>query len=374
MRIDRVEVRHVTMPLLYPWRTASHEIPAIDSLLIKLTSGELEAWAESCPFGSPDYSPEYAGGAFAMLRDWLAPAVVGAEIDSGELLQERLSHYKGNYFAKAALDVAWWVLEARRVGQPLHALLGGRREWVEVGADFGVMDSLDDLVAAVDDAVSAGFRRVKLKFRPGWDIDMLEAVRSTFPDITAHIDCNAAFRLSDLDLFRAVDRFDLAMIEQPLQHDDLLDHAKLQAQIDTPVCLDESIVSVRRAEQAVELGSCQYVNVKPGRVGGLTVARSIHDLCRDAGIPCWVGGMLESGVGAAICVALATLENFTYPSDIFPSSRFYAEDLAEPAVSFETSSDGGWHAVAGEGAGIAQAPKPDLLERLTADRFVIEAP
>ena len=201
---------------------------------------------------------------------------------------------------------------------------------------------------------------------------MLEAVRSTFPDITAHIDCNAAFRLSDLDLFRAVDRFELAMIEQPLQHDDVLDHAELQAQIDTPVCLDESIVSVRRAEQAVELGSCRYVNVKPGRVGGLTVARSIHDLCKDAGIPCWVGGMLETGIGAAVCVALATLENFTYPADIFPSSRFYAEDVAEPAVSFETASDGGWYAVAEEEAGIAPAPKADLLERLTANRFVIE--
>ena len=373
MRIDRVEVRHVTMPLLYPWRTASHEIPAIDSLLLQITSGGLDAWSESCPFGAPGYSPEYAAGAFAVLRDWLAPAVVGAEFDSGELLQERLSHFKGNYFAKAALDVAWWVLEARRTGRPLHALLGGRRNRVEVGADFGVMDSLDDLVAAVDGAVRAGYRRVKLKFRPGWDLDMLKAVRSTFPDLTAHIDCNAAFRLSDLDLFRAVDRFELAMIEQPLQHDDLLDHAKLQAQIDTPVCLDESIVSVKSAEHAVELGSCRYINVKPGRVGGLTVAKSIHDLCRDSGVGCWVGGMLESGVGAAICVALATLENFTYPSDIFPSSRFYAEDLAEPTVSFETTSDGGCLAVAGEEAGIAPAPKPDLLDRLTADRFVIEA-
>ncbi|MYB88029.1 MAG: o-succinylbenzoate synthase, partial [Acidimicrobiaceae bacterium] len=158
-----------------------------------------------------------------------------------------------------------------------------------------------------------------------------------------------------------------------LQHDDLLDHAKLQERIDTPICLDESIVSVKSAEHAIELGSCRYVNVKPGRVGGLTVAKSVHDLCRDAGIGCWVGGMLESGVGAAICLALATLENFTYPADIFPASRFYAEDLAEPAVSFETSSDGGWYAVAGDEPGIAPAPKPDLLEQLTADRFVIEA-
>ena len=362
------------MPLLQPWRTASHEFPAIDSLLVKLTSGELEAWAESCPFGAPNYSPEYAAGAFAVLRDWLAPALVGAEIDSGELLQHRLSHYKGNHFAKAALDMAWWVLEARRVGRPLHALLGGRRDRVEVGADFGVMDSLDDLVAAVDDAVRGGVRRVKLKFRPGWGINMLEAVRSAFPDLTVHIDCNAAFRLADLDLLRAVDRFGLAMIEQPLQYDDLLDHAKLQAQIDTPVCLDESIVSARGAAQAIELGSCRYVNVKPGRVGGLTVAKSIHDLCRDAGTGCWVGGMLESGVGAAICVALATLDHFAYPSDIFASSRFYAEDLAEPAVSFESSDDRGWRAVAADAAGIAPVPKPDLLEQLTADRFVIEAP
>lgn len=372
MRIDRIEIRHVAMPLLYPWRTASHEISATEGVLVRLESGELGAWAESTPFGSPGYSPEWAAGAFLVLRDWLAPMLAGADVDSGAAVQEALAEVKANYFAKGALDMAWWVLEAGRLERPLHELLGGAGDRVEVGADFGVMDSLDDLVAAVGGAVDDEYRRVKLKFRPGWGIEMLTAVRSEFPDLTIHIDCNAAYRLSDAELFQKVDRFDLAMIEQPLQHDDLIDHAELQKRIETPICLDESIVSRRSAEQAAELGSCRFVNIKPGRVGGLTPAREIHDVCRDAGISCWVGGMLESGVGSAICVALATLENFTYPADIFPSDRFYEHDLAEPLVRFESREGGGRFAIAESSAGIVPEPNPHLLEEMTVQRAIVE--
>ena len=373
MRIDRIELFHVSMPLIYPWRTAYGEDASIESVLVKMSSGGKHGWGETAPFAAPCYSPEWAAGVFAVLRDWLAPTVVGHDIASGEDLARRLSLYKGNPFAKAALDTAWWVLEARLKGIPLHRALGGRRNSVDIGADFGVMDSLDDLVKEVGKAEDAGFKRVKLKFRPGWDSEMLEAVRGTFPRLTMHIDCNSGYRLQDLDLFRRIDRFGLAMIEQPLGYDDLIEHAKLAKAIETPICLDETITSIDRTRQAIELGSCRWVNIKPGRVGGLTAARAIHDLCRDAGIPCWVGGMLESAVGASLCVALATLENFTYPADIFPSSRFYREDLADPPIILTRQSDGSPIVTVNETPGIEAEPVMERLERCCIQRAVVEA-
>jgi O-succinylbenzoate synthase len=282
-------------------------------------------------------------------------------------LQQRLALVKGNYFAKAALDLAWWDLFARRQGQPLYRILGGSRDTVTVGADFGVMDTIDVLLEKIGEAVQAGFQRVKLKFRPGWDLPMLRAVRQAFPNTVFHIDCNSGYRLEDGALFAAVDELGLAMIEQPLGHDDLLDHAALQKQIRTPICLDESITSLDRARQAIEVGACRYMNIKPGRVGGLTHAVAIHDLCRQHGIPCWVGGMLESAVGAAHCLALATLPNFTYPADIFPSSRFYRQDLAEPPIVLSGPS----HVRALDSPGIGTAPHPERLARLTVDHQIV---
>ena len=371
MRIDSIELFHVAMPLIYPWRTAYGEDTAIESVLVKVTSGDAAGWGETAPFAAPCYSPEWAGGAFAVLKHWLAPAVVGQEIESGDELQRRISLFKSNPFAKAALDTAWWALDARRRGLPLHRALGGRRNVIDVGADFGVMDSVDDLVRAVGEAVDAGFKRVKLKFRPGWDVPMLDAVRGTFPKLTMHIDCNSGYRLGDLPLFQRIDRFELAMIEQPLAHDDLVDHAKLARSIATPICLDESITSLDRARHAIELGSCRWVNIKPGRVGGLTVARAIHDLCRDAGIPCWVGGMLESAVGAAHCIALATLDNFTYPADIFPSSRFYRADLADPPITLTRTPGQPPTVSAAEVPGIEPQPVAERLNELCRERVMI---
>jgi O-succinylbenzoate synthase len=336
-----------------------------------MTSGDVYGWGETAPFAAPCYSPEWAAGVFAVLRDWLAPAVIRQEIESPDDLGRRLALFKGNPFAKAALDTAWWVLDSRRRGVPLYRALGGKRNAVDVGADFGVMDSLDDLVKSVGGAADAGFKRVKLKFRPGWDVNMLQAIRGTFPKLTIHIDCNSGYRLDDLPLFRQIDRFGLAMIEQPLQHDDIVDHAKLARAIETPICLDESITSLDRARQAIELGSCRWVNIKPGRVGGLTTARVIHDFCRDAGIPCWVGGMLESAVGASLCIALATLDNFTYPADIFPSSRFYREDLADPPITLTRAADGSPQVVAGETPGIESEPVAARLDACCLQRAAI---
>lgn len=339
MHIDRIDLFHVAMPLKYPWRTAYGEDAAVESVLCRMTSGSLAGWGEASPFAAPCYSPEWAGGVFAIAKQWLAPRLVGQDVTSGDDLQARLAIFKGNPFAKAALDTAWWSLESQRTGQPLHELLGGQREEVAVGADFGVMDSIDDLLTAVEAAAEQRFRRVKLKFRPGWDREMLAAVRNAFPDLPTHIDCNSGYDLLDFDLFRWIDEQGLTMIEQPLRHDDLVDHATLQRQLATPVCLDESLTGLPQARQAIKLGSCRHANLKPGRVGGLTIAVKMHDLFREAGIPCWVGGMLESAVGAAHCLALATLDNFTYPADLFPSERFYAEDLADPPLVLTRDAD-----------------------------------
>ncbi|MEX2287916.1 MAG: o-succinylbenzoate synthase [Planctomycetaceae bacterium] len=368
MKIDRIELFHVAMPLISPWRTAYGEDAAIHSVLCRMSSGSLDGWGESAPFAAPCYSPEWAAGVFSVNRDWLAPAIIGKEIESGDALQQRLAIFKGNSFAKAVLDTAWWSLFGKMSGQPLHKALGATRDSVPVGADFGVMDSLDELLDAIGQAVEDGFPRVKLKFRPGWDIAMLQAVRRRFAHQTFHIDCNSGYRLRDLPMFRQVDEFHLAMIEQPLQHNDLIDHAELQRSIRTPVCLDESITEPRQVEQAMALGSCRFVNVKPGRVGGLTNAVKIHDICRAAGIPCWVGGMLESATGASLCIALAMLENFTYPADIFPSSRFYHEDLSDPPIELHTAREGTPSVGAPDRL---PEPVPERLRRLTVESSVV---
>jgi O-succinylbenzoate synthase len=373
MYLDAIDIYHVAMPLRYPWRTAYGEDTAVESVLVCLHSGPLRGWGESSPLAAPCYSPEWAGGVFACLRDWLAPALLGQDIASGDELQSRLAVFKGNPFAKAALDTAWWALHSQQRGVPLHRLLGATRDACPVGADFGVMDSIDDLLRGVAEAVQAGFPRIKLKFRPGWDLPMLQAVRREFPHATLHIDCNSGYTLRDLEMFRQLDEFNLAMIEQPLPYDDLLDHAELQRTIRTPVCLDESITSLARAEQALRLGSCRYVNIKPGRVGGLTVAVAIHDRCREAGVPCWVGGMLESAIGARLCAALAMLDNFTYPADIFPSRRFYAQDLAEPELELTIFPGGVPHVQAAQVPGAGAEPHPQRLPQLTVQHARLSA-
>jgi O-succinylbenzoate synthase len=371
MRFDKIELFHVRMPLIFPWRTAYGEDAAIESVLARVTSDGVQAWGESCPLAAPCYSPEYAGGVFQTARQWFAPALLGIDLKSGEQLQQALSLFKGNPFAKALFDTAWWSLQSQITGRPLHRLLGATRDLAEVGADFGIKDSIGQLLDAIEPAVRGRFPRIKLKFRPGWDIPMLEAVRNRFPDAVFHIDCNSGYTLRDTALFQEIDRFNLAMIEQPLRHDDLHDHAALARTIRTPVCLDESITSVERARQAIELGSARYINIKPGRVGGLTVAKQIHDLCASAHIPCWVGGMLESAVGAQFCASLAMLDNFTYPADIFASSTFYQQDLAEPAITLSHNAAGVPCIEASSRPGNASVPDLGRLAGCTLQSAVI---
>jgi O-succinylbenzoate synthase len=365
VKIDAIDIYWVKVPLAFVWKTSYADQIVTDTILVRMEGGGHEAWGESCPPYLPAYSAEHTPAVFHTLREHMAPRIIGQDIETARDLLDRLAFMKGNQFARAALDITWWVLDAKRRGLPLHRALGGTADRVAVGADFGIQDSLDILMKKISEAIDAGFPRVKLKFRPGWDLFMVEAVRSTFKDFTFHIDCNAAYTPADTDMFRALDRFGLAMIEQPLADDgmSLINHADLQQRIGTPVCLDESALSLAHVRAAIRLKSCRVVNIKMARVGGLTESREIQALCAEHGIPCWVGGMLESAIGGAICAELATLSNFTYPGDIFPSSYFYANDIGKPEIVLSGRGEVATSTV----PGIAQAPDPELLRRWTAE-------
>lgn len=365
--IDAIEIYYVEMPLIYPFRTAFGNDSTIGSILVRMQAGDQFGWGEAAPWQYPAYSSEWAKGAFLVVRDFLAPGLLGESIESGSTLQKKISWVKGNYFAKAALDLAWWDVYAKSLNQPLWRAIGGEKEIIEVGADFGIMESIDELINAIGSAVEQGYKRIKLKFRPGWELDMVQAVRRTFPDTIFHVDCNSAYTLSDLAMLRELDNYNLAMIEQPLMNDDLIDHAELQRHLRTPICLDESITSPDRARQAAKINACGWINIKPGRVGGITNALAIHDICRDAGIPCWIGGMLESAVGGAFCLALASLPNIQYPSDIFPTERFYLEDLGAPPMKLSGSSV----MQLSEKPGVGAAPEPKQLKKHTLGSTVL---
>ena len=255
MKFERLDVYYVEMPLIYPWRTAYGEDYEIHSVLVRATSEGHTAWSESTPFFAPTYLPESAGTVFYHVTEVFGPHVVGREYETAQDLNDRLAVFKGNSFAKAAVEILWWTLESAITGTPVHRLLGGETREVAAGADFGIQDSIDMLLGNIQKAVDTGFPRIKLKAAPGWDLDMLKAVTSTFPKMTFHIDCNSGYTLDDLPFFKAIDDMGLAFIEQPLHYADVLDHAELAKHIQTPICLDETIVSVKAAEQAVQIGA-----------------------------------------------------------------------------------------------------------------------
>ena len=368
MKIDSVELFHVALPLAQPREAAGRRLETLETVLVCMRSGDLEGWGEASPGNAPLAGAEWAAGVFACLRDWLAPTLSGTHVDSGDHLQQRLEPFRGNRFAKGALDSAWWDLEARRQGRPLPQLLGAKRTAVELGVTFDRMDSVDEFISAIGRAFEAGFARVKLKFRPGWDIRMVEAVRKEFPSQTLQIDCEGGMRLDLMDLLCRLDDFCLAMIEQPLPPDDLVGHAMVQEAIRTPVCLDESVTSLAQAEIALELKSCRSINLKPGRVGGLTPAMAIHDVCRDGGVSCWVAATPQSAIGVRTGLALAGKENCTYPADYVPVEGFLAQDLAEPLLPAREQPDAPLSVRLWSEPGIGIVPDPALLERFCVAR------
>ena len=340
MRIDSIEVHHVALPLRRPLAAKFGPADSLQTVLVRMTAGSSVGWGEATPGNSPSASPEWAGGVFGCIKDFLAPAVVGQSLDTDGALDELIGPIRGNRFAKAALDTAWWDLKAKAADKPLHVLLGGKRDAVEVGVGFDQMESIDEFCTAIRKAFDAGFGRVELKFRPGWDINMISYVRQEFPVETIHVDVEGDMRLEHMETLCRLDDFSLAMVEQPIAADDMVGNAMVQETIRTPVCLDESITTPAQADMALDLQAGKFVNVKPGRVGGLTPAVAIHDACQDAGVPCYVGTGPQSSIGTRIAMALAAKSNFTYPADWIPPEELLEQDLAPSLQAVREQSDG----------------------------------
>jgi O-succinylbenzoate synthase len=301
-----------------------------------------------------------------VLSDFFIPAILEEEVSDIEDFKKRLQEYKGHNTARAGLEMALWDLRAKAQGKPLAELLGGVVEKVPVGVSIGIQDNADVLLNVVEEYIEKGYKRIKLKIKPGRDVDEVETIRKSYPDLHLQVDANSAYILDDAPIFETLDSFELVLIEQPLAEDDLIDHSRLQARLHTPICLDESIISARHARQALEIDACRVVNIKSARVGGLLESLAVHDLCHEAGVPVWCGGMLETGIGRAKSLALASLPGFTLPGDISATDRYYAEDIAEPR--FTLNADSTIDVPVGSGLGVEIVP--DLLERFTLRREI----
>jgi len=347
--IERVGLRMVRLPLHEAFETSFGSIDSRLIFLVCIEADGLTGWGECVAAEEPRYSYECIGTASHVIKNFLAPAVMRTPIQGLSDLACRMSEFKGHNMAKAGLELAFMDLAARRENKSLSKLIGGERTRVPVGVSLGIQPKLSDLLQRVEKYLSLGYQRIKLKIMPGWDLDVVSEVRRRHTDILLSVDANSAYSLDDLAHLKALDDFGLLMIEQPLDHDDLLDHSKLQSSLKTPICLDESITSIRRARHALELGSCRIINIKIGRVGGYSQALQIHDLCYKHHVPVWCGGMLESGIGRVHNLAMASLPGFTLPGDISASSRYFGRDLIVPAV--EVRSDGTVEVPKGPGLG-----------------------
>ena len=332
-QIEQIELRTVRLRLNEPFETSFGRIESRLIFIVGVTGDGLTGWGEVVAAEEPRYSYETVGTARHVIRDYLAPAMLTRPLTDLADLQARFAPFRGHNMAKAGLELAYMDLLARTRGVSLSQLIGGIRPAVAVGVSLGIQPTQDQLFRRVDRYLGLGYQRIKLKIKPGWDVDVVREVRRRYPDVLLSVDANSAYRIEDLAHLQELDELDLLMIEQPLDHDDLLDHARMQAELKTPICLDESITSARRAKQALDLGSCRIINIKIGRVGGYSEALAIHDLCFAKGIPVWCGGMLESGIGRAHNIALASLPGFTLPGDISASSRYFARDVIVPPVT-----------------------------------------
>lgn len=338
MNIDAIELRHVSMPLVAPFETSFGVEQDRQAIIIKISSDGEIGWGECVAGDWPGYSYETVQTAWHMIEDHLAPRILGEDVPDVADYRRRVAHLKGHPLAKAGLELALWDLISRAAQRSLMSMLGGERDRVPVGVSVGIQRDSAKLVSVVDSFVEAGYPRVKLKIKPGRDVDDVQAVRLAFPELPLQVDANSAYSLDDAPVFEAIDDLGLLMIEQPLAEDDLVDHAKLQERLKTPICLDESILSTRHARQALEIGACRVINIKPARVGGLSEAMAIHDLCWAQEVPVWCGGMLETGVGRAANLALASLPGFTLPGDISATDRYYKQDIALPAFVLENGT------------------------------------
>ncbi|CAM3573619.1 o-succinylbenzoate synthase [Kibdelosporangium persicum] len=360
MRLSGVELRLISMPLVAPFRTSFGIETTREILLLRVVTDEAEGWGECVAMADPLYSSEYVHAAADVLTRFLIPALAEVPALDGNAVAPALARFKGHRMAKAALETAVLDAELRTQGRSMARELGAVRDRVPCGVSVGIMNSIGELLDAVGGYLDAGYLRIKLKIEPGWDIEPVRAVRERFgDDVLLQVDANTAYTLADARHLAGLDPFGLLLIEQPFDEEDVHAHAELARVITTPVCLDESITSARAAADAIRLGACQIVNIKPGRVGGYLEARRIHDVCAANGVPVWAGGMLETGIGRAANVALAALPGFTVPGDTSASDRYYRTDITEPFVL-----DGG-HLTVPSGPGIGVTPIPDELAAVT---------
>lgn len=337
MIISKITLHHLKLRLKSPFETSFGRVRDRECILVEAFAGDLIGYGECVADRDPGYSYETTGTAWHMLRDFLVPAVLGREISAAEDLQRCMNHVRGHPMAKAGLEMAFWDLLGKETCQSLSQLLGGHAGRVPVGVSIGIQESVEKLLATVAEYCEQGYRRVKIKIKPGRDVAEAEAVRRAFPGLLLQVDANSAYTLETAEALLPLDALDLLLIEQPLAEDDLWDHRKLQDRFHTPICLDESILSVRHARQALEMKACRIINIKAGRVGGLSQAAAIHDLCQAQAVPVWCGGMLETGVGRASNLALASLPGFTLPGDISATDRYYSEDITHER--FELNAD-----------------------------------
>ena len=370
MIISSVELREIRLPLVHFFETSFGRTTERRIVLVRVRSknGE-EGWGECTAGEGPFYSDEWTDSAWATLESFLAPMIVNAQLSSAAQVFSVFHKVRGHRMAKAAIETACWDLEAKWKGIPLWQLLGGTQTEIACGVSIGIQDSIEILLEKIRKEVDAGYQRIKIKIKPGWDANVIQTVRSQFPDIGLVGDANSAYSLADAPLFEDLDRFKLMMFEQPLAHDDIFDHAELQKQIKTPICLDESIHSAEDAKQAIDLGSCRIINLKLGRVGGHSEARRVETVCRDQGVPVWCGGMLESGIGRAHNIAMSTQAGFTLPGDVSASERYWANDIIEPAVT--VSSRGTIQVPTKPGLGFAV--NLERIESLTVRRATIKS-
>jgi O-succinylbenzoate synthase len=369
MRIDGIVLRELQMPLLRPFQTSFGITTNRRILLAEIRSEGLVGWGECTAGERPHFSGESTDTAWQVIVNELGPMLANAAIENGGECPKIFSVVRGNPMAKATLENAIWDLEAQRNGLPLWQLLGGVRERIPCGVSLGIQKSISELMDIIERELAAGYQRIKLKCKPGWDVEVFEKVRTQWPDIMLSCDANSAYKLRDADHLVTFDNFDLLMVEQPLWHDDFYYHSMLQKRMNTPICLDESIRNRRDALAAIEMESCKIINIKLGRVGGFSEAIAVHNAAQERGVPVWCGGMLEAGVGRSHNIALSTLENFRLPGDVSASARYWAEDIIEPEVTVTAEGEIVVPDIPGRGYEV----RTDLIDRLTVRKEEIRA-
>jgi o-succinylbenzoate synthase len=369
MKIEAITLREIHMPLVHFFETSFGRTYSRRILLVTVHSEGAEGWGECVVGEDPFYSSEWVESAWPTLIHYLIPALLGKKIESGRHTPALLARVTGHRMSKGGLENALWDLEAQQKKQPLWKLLGGTRKEIPCGVSIGIQDTIEQLLDKIQTELAAGYRRIKVKVKPGWDTNVLERIRSRWADITLSCDANSAYTLEQGEHLRKFDQFNLLMIEQPLWNDDIYYHARLQKELRTPICLDESIINARTAAAAVETGACRIINIKVGRVGGFSEAIAIHDVCQSNTVPVWCGGMLETGIGRGQNIALSTLPNFSLPGDVSSSKRYWKEDIIDPEV--EVSSQG--MITISDEPGTGYRIKPDLIEKLTTRKETLRA-